>query len=75
MLAQRIATISGMEIKRRTIRTTCRFAERRVGHSVRGAPRVEKMWSDVSSCAPHVDAGGPGHGTRNRGSMIEESAR
>ena len=35
-----------------------------------GAPRVEKVWSDASSCAPHVDAGGPPTTTRNRASMV-----
>ncbi len=54
MLAQHRVMISGMA----TIR-----------HFRGGELRVEKVWSDASSCAPHVDAGGPCIGTRNRASM------
>jgi hypothetical protein len=30
-----------------------------------GAPPVEKVWNDASSCAPVVDAEGPRTGERN----------
>jgi hypothetical protein len=74
MLAQLSITISTMETKRLN-HTPYRFADRGGPHFRAGARHVEKVWSDASSCAAHVDAGGAREGARNRAAMIVEQVR
>jgi hypothetical protein len=60
-----------METQRRDD-TRSGFAGRAGAHCRNGAPHVEKVWTDATSCAAHVDATGAPGGARNRAAMIEE---